>query len=182
MLGTRRAAIDQIIVLGSVTDDSATTVIARWCQQMDRTFERIKCVFLSVHCHGKRLVVVISANITFRHGSPLNRVHHRISIHQQQWQWCPGMPRPIGSRFCRSLDCTLIDPQRINTYVTQHACQYVGRSGTLRQCGFLHGIARVRSRAGGGKLLLPYSLSRLVAGRLPFIFFSIWLAADQQGR
>jgi hypothetical protein len=61
------AAIDLSIGFHTMSDDPAVTVWADRRQRVDRAFEAVECVMLSVYDHFKRLVIFIFANFACTH-------------------------------------------------------------------------------------------------------------------
>src|SRR5262245_16806138 len=59
-------------------------VLACRCERVDRAFEAVEGVRRAVHAHLKRLVVIVAAGFTSRHGDLANR-----------WGWCDN-PRAVA--------------------------------------------------------------------------------------
>jgi hypothetical protein len=60
-------AIEPILGFHAVTDDSAPAMGARHCQRVDRAFEAIEGVGLTLHDHVEGLVVAVAADFAFTH-------------------------------------------------------------------------------------------------------------------
>jgi hypothetical protein len=63
--------INGVSFLHAMADDPALAVFTSRGEGFNRTFERVKRVFLSVHGDGECLVIVISADFALRHASLL---------------------------------------------------------------------------------------------------------------
>jgi hypothetical protein len=60
-LGAVHAAIENSMVFEPVTDDPASTMRARRCEHLDRTFEAVKNVGLAALADRECLIVVVAA-------------------------------------------------------------------------------------------------------------------------
>ena len=64
-------AIEFLIRLDAVTDDSASTVLTMRCQPLDGTFEAIECEPLVIHDYIEGQVILVPTNFTASHDVPL---------------------------------------------------------------------------------------------------------------
>ena len=72
MLSARRATVDDsMFILGTVTNNPATAVIALWGEKMDRTLEAVECVCLLSKDHVERSSVFIATYFALRHDALL---------------------------------------------------------------------------------------------------------------
>src|SRR5438067_1725854 len=69
MFGAARAAEDHVVMLDAVTDHLAAAMRASRRERVDGTFERVEGVLAAFRRDSERLVVLITARITLRHGS-----------------------------------------------------------------------------------------------------------------
>jgi hypothetical protein len=56
-----------VLRLHSVPNDPAAAMLAGGSQDLNRTLEYVECVGLALSPHFKRLIVVVTAQFTFRH-------------------------------------------------------------------------------------------------------------------
>src|SRR6266705_2579061 len=68
LLGAMGAAEDRVVLLDAVTDDADAAVIAGRRERMDRAFEAVERMGVSVHRHLERLVVIVAAGFASGHG------------------------------------------------------------------------------------------------------------------
>src|SRR3954464_2903622 len=71
VIRTMRAAVDVPIRFHAVPDDAALAVLTHRRERMDRAFEAVEHVRLGPHEDGERLVVLVAADFTRRHGALL---------------------------------------------------------------------------------------------------------------
>ena len=77
MRRTVRTTKHLTILFDAMADHPTPTVATSWCQRLDGALEGIKRVCAIVHFDRERLVVVIAACFTFRHGCILqNRTRY----------------------------------------------------------------------------------------------------------
>src|SRR5262249_35637137 len=72
-LGAVLTAEERAVLLQPVPDDMDAAVLAGRCQRVDRAFEAVEGVRRAVHAHLKRLVVIVAAGFTSRHGDLATR-------------------------------------------------------------------------------------------------------------
>jgi hypothetical protein len=72
------ATVKRVVPFDAVPDDLAATVIANGRELMDRTLEAVKRMPRALRHYFERQVIIITANFTLRHCSPLaNRYPQR---------------------------------------------------------------------------------------------------------
>jgi hypothetical protein len=66
-LGTVRAAKHHVIALHPMTKNPAATILTSRCQCVDRAFEGIEIIALTLHCYAKSIFIRITAGMTSAH-------------------------------------------------------------------------------------------------------------------